>query len=405
MKKIIYISLIFPILGLSQSRLVLNNDAYINIENNAYLVIDNANSNALTTSGTGGNILSESETDVVQWNIGNQTGTYTVPFTTKTTKTKIPQTTTITNAGSGDGSILFSTYETATDNNTAYPSDVTNMYSAIEGGDGSLFAVDRFWRVDAGSYTTKPDVSMSFTYDDAANEIGGSNTITEANLQAQQFNSNSNQWNNLEGTANTTSNTVSPVVMLGTDLFQTWTLVDNSTPLPVEFLKLKANRESKQEVHLQWDKVGLKDCQEIVIERRLEGEEELKVIAKVECDEFEFHDENAVNKRSYYRIKVKEEGREIMSEVKVVKGNEEEMVLKLYPNPTLSSSILEIGKDYENLVFTVYDSKGSIVRQKNYQNSMRLIQLGFMVNEPDGIYMVNVNVDDEIQQLKLIKSK
>ncbi len=42
----------------SQSRLVLNNNVYAVITNSANLVVDNSNSNAIVTTGTGGNILS-----------------------------------------------------------------------------------------------------------------------------------------------------------------------------------------------------------------------------------------------------------------------------------------------------------------------------------------------------------
>ena len=48
--------LILPHFFYAQARLVLNNNGYINIENSAYLVVDNNNANAITTLGTGGNL-------------------------------------------------------------------------------------------------------------------------------------------------------------------------------------------------------------------------------------------------------------------------------------------------------------------------------------------------------------
>ena len=65
----------------SQARLILNNSPYLVIDNAAFVVLDNPNANALTTLGTGGNILSENELDVIKWNIGATTGAYTVPWT------------------------------------------------------------------------------------------------------------------------------------------------------------------------------------------------------------------------------------------------------------------------------------------------------------------------------------
>ncbi|HLU84193.1 MAG TPA: hypothetical protein VKZ45_01865, partial [Vicingaceae bacterium] len=188
MKKLLFIFLLLPGMLFSQARLVFNNNGYINIENNAYLVIDNGAANAVTLLGTGGNILSESETDLVKWNVGNATGLYLVPFT-NTNGVKVPVDINITTAGSAGGSLLLSTYRT-TNMNTPWPAvapAVTNMCSPVIQADASLYVVDRFWRIDGNSYATKPGATLSFGYD-FANEAGGANTINEANLQAQRFN-------------------------------------------------------------------------------------------------------------------------------------------------------------------------------------------------------------------------
>ena len=42
-----------------------------------FVVLDNGNTNALATSGTGGNIITKHENNQVKWNIGTNTGTYT----------------------------------------------------------------------------------------------------------------------------------------------------------------------------------------------------------------------------------------------------------------------------------------------------------------------------------------
>jgi gliding motility-associated-like protein len=217
----------------AQNRLLLNQNPYIVISDSAYLVIDNSNTNAITTLGTGGNIVSEGEFNVVKWNIGTATGNYVVPFTTASA-VKIPLSLNVSVAGAGAlGAILFSTYETSSDSNIVYPSDVTNMSSSCK-SDNSLYAVDRFWRIDAGSYSTKPTPIIDFTYDDAVNELAGTNTIVENNLQAERFNSNSNSWEtpaNLLGVANATSNTVTGVSVAPIDFYQSWTLIDTTCML------------------------------------------------------------------------------------------------------------------------------------------------------------------------------
>ena len=87
------------------------------IADSAFLVVDNPSSRALSTAGTGGNIISEGEYNRVKWNVRDSTGIYQIPFTTSATveggnSTKIPLTYEITSAGDTIGNILFSTYET-----------------------------------------------------------------------------------------------------------------------------------------------------------------------------------------------------------------------------------------------------------------------------------------------------
>lgn len=231
MKTVFYYLLLALLLlstGLSsQSRFVINNNPYLVIQGGGFFVVDNANANAITTL-TAGNIISEGENNRVKWSIGTNTGTYLVPFTTST-HVKIPLSLTITAAGAGAaGHILFSTYETTADDNTTYPLGVTNMSNTCITNHG-LSAVDRFWMIDAQAYTSKPTPQITFGYNDATNEIGGTNTINESNLKAERFNSTTNLWESpakLYGTANALQNTVSGVTVTPADFYRSWTLVD-----------------------------------------------------------------------------------------------------------------------------------------------------------------------------------
>jgi gliding motility-associated-like protein len=230
MKPLLFILSVAGFLGvMAQNRLVLNQNVYAKLNGNCNLVIDNGNSNAITVM-TGGNIISEAEGNVVKWNIAGNTGNYTVPFTTAS-QVKIPLSVNLTIAGTGANSaIVFATYETINDDNTNYPSDVTNMNSNC-GTNNGLSATDRFWRIDANSYTTKPTPQITFTYDDAANELGGSNTITETKLKAERFNAGANSWETplkMYGIDNPVANTVSSVVVSPNDFHKSWTLIDTS---------------------------------------------------------------------------------------------------------------------------------------------------------------------------------
>jgi gliding motility-associated-like protein len=72
---------------------------------------------------------------------------------------------------------------------------------------------------------------IDFGFDDAVNEIGGTNTIIESKLKAERFNSMNNLWETpakLFGLCNPTLNSVNGVAVSPSDFFQTWTLIDTT---------------------------------------------------------------------------------------------------------------------------------------------------------------------------------
>ncbi|MBS1646391.1 MAG: hypothetical protein JST67_03510, partial [Bacteroidetes bacterium] len=228
-KKYSFLFLLLAGLALhAQERITLNSSIYMVIQGNANVVLDNPNTNGITTIG-GGNIITEGELNVLKWNIGTNTGNYIVPFATWSL-VNIPLSVNITSAGAGAGSVLFSTYKTATNLNTPYPSDVTNMNSSCNNGN-ALYAVDRFWRVDAQNYGTKPSPTIDFGYNPSPSEIGGSNTIVESKLRAERFNNSSNLWETpqkLFGHDNPVTHHVNNAVVTPADFYKSWTLIDTT---------------------------------------------------------------------------------------------------------------------------------------------------------------------------------
>ena len=223
--------------GFSQSRVVIKDDAYLvlntaSTSESVFVVLDNGNTNALATSGTGGNIITKHENNQVKWNIGTNTGTYTLPFTTATTATnasesKIPASVNITGAGTGSGNIKFSSYtdNDGTDNykvSDYKPSDVTSFLNSSS-ADNSANVVNRFWILDANGYTDKPDVTLEFTYDDDEVTATG-NSLSEADIFPQRWNSTASKWSDviLSGTLNTTTNKLSDVTVSKANFFKSW---------------------------------------------------------------------------------------------------------------------------------------------------------------------------------------
>ena len=324
MKKIFsYLSFFVPLLSFSQARLVMDNDGYLVITNGAYVVLDNSNSNALTQTGTGGRIISEGETNRLRWNVSNATGTYIVPFydndnvPVNTPTNEIPLTVTINTAGTAGAAnhIDFSTYDGPTfDNNTYRPTLVNNMGNVtVPAANNSAKVTDRFWIIDA-NHALKPAVTISFTYID--NENAAPNTLTEANLKAQRWNQNAyagaGDWDGFiyapAGVANTVTNVVSAVNAPAADFFRSWTLVDFTTPLPIELLSNEATCTDKNVV-IKWTTATETNNNYFTIERSIDGINfiDIGTIAgagnSISILNYSFTDYNSFNGISYYRLK------------------------------------------------------------------------------------------------------
>jgi hypothetical protein len=234
-----YIGLITALLPLMVSaQLVITNNYYV-VESGGtsvsptYMVLTNPAPTAITAS-TGG-IISESEFNMVQWNIGTGTGAYTVPFNYLGLYS-IPVTCNISTAGVGSGNILFSTYHCATWDNALYePSDVTSMAEFATTDYSNGFA-DRFWILDATGYTTKPSPSITFTYlnsGSSASEIASPNFINADSLVAQRFNDNLSEWFDWFGTkatniTSTNTGAVQSGAVAAADFYRSWSLVQDT---------------------------------------------------------------------------------------------------------------------------------------------------------------------------------
>ena len=390
MKKDTLTSLLFSFFLLStgvifsQSRFVIKNNAYVVLNTAAttdevFVVLANGNSNALATSGTGGNIITKHEKNQLKWNIGTNTGTYTIPFTTATTATnasesKIPSSVNITGAGTGSGNIKFSSYtdNNATDNykvSDYKPSDVTNMENG-DAADNSANVVDRFWIMDANGYTDKPDVTLSFTYDD--DEVTAtSNTLSEANIFPQRWNSTASQWHDvtLSGTLNTTSNTVSAVTVAKENFFRSWALVSSVTPLPVELISFEPKCIDNQTV-IKWTTAAEINNSHFEIQHSTDGDS-WSTIDSVQgagnsASVINYEHPVKVNSNQevdYYRLKqVDYDGTSAHSDIKscICDGGLE--ITSLYPNPSDGEvNILINSTEGGTLSLKIYDTLGKLI--------------------------------------------
>ncbi len=422
MKKILVVILLSLVtsLGYSQARLVINNNGYIVIDNSAFVVLANSNANAITTIPAGnGNIVSEDEFDVIQWEIGTTLGTYVIPWTTTPVVqggngTKIPLSINKTTAGTGaTAEFILSTYETATDMNTPWPSLVTNM-NLPSTLDGSLWVVDRFWHIDALSYAAKPDITLIINYDPAANELGVTNTLVETNLLAQRFNTGLAHWETykLFGVNDAGNDRVTGIVVPSADFFENWILVDQTNPLPVELSSFEANCE-KGEVTIKWETQSEINNDYFIVEKsynavdffeltQVQGAGNSNVI-----NYYSVIDLNPSGGTNYYRLKqVDFNGTETYHQITSTNCNTTGFTvdhIALYNN-TLSFNITT-GVD-EDVVVYFYDYRGRLVSNKTEYlssgtNAIKLSNLEIST----GIYMLSIIGEYNTYSTKLMNQR
>ncbi|HRD51669.1 MAG TPA: hypothetical protein PKY96_03385 [Flavobacteriales bacterium] len=278
--------------ALAQARVVINNNAWLRIDNGAWVVVEEPTNAGIQTLGTGGNIRSEGEFNRIRWQIRNSTGVYTIPFTTAN-GVKMPFTYEAIGGASNEAqaSICFSTYNYGAiagnnwDNNLYRPSDVTHMHNFYVGppsSNNSDNVVDRFWLVDpyaapAFTYSAKPSIRLGFTVDPGAatGDVRTGNAITGAStVGAQRFNPGPQWWGDYwpQGTFTAGGvNTVTNVDVMPADFFRSWTLSNILQPLPVELLRFAAACDGGRVV-LTWTTASERDAQHFIVERSIDGE-------------------------------------------------------------------------------------------------------------------------------------
>lgn len=405
----------------SQNRIIFNNNPYLVITNGSQLVIDNSAANAISLLGTGGNIVTENEINKVRWNIGTNVGTYTMPFSTQS-GSKIPLSLDVTAAGIANGSVNFSTYGGATwDNSTYKPTDVTNMLSACC-ANNSANVIDRFWIIDALNFTTKPTVSINFTYLDAEHAVAA-NTITESLLFAQRFNPVPNNvwgdWLGTFGTTNTTANTVSSGSVSPSHFFRSWTLVNQNAPLPIELLYFKVNCINQLGYSFEWSTATESNNDFFTIEKSNDGinwEVLSKIPSKGDSPSTQLYNfisnnlsiENNNSTLIYFRLKQTDYDKKtsysniIYAECNGKTSNS----VNQYPNPNNGYFTVDLNNFEQNeevTELTITTVIGSLIERRTISISDPKHQEYFRLNNlPHGIYFLSIKNSKKIIVKKII---
>lgn len=251
------------------------NDQLLNL--NTYdLTITNPSPAAITR--TSGFMWSETSPlyGIVHWKTGNVTAgsNYIFPFGNIPTLEYYPLSFNVTGNGTGaTGYVSAATYATntsASPNNRPLPTGLTSLMNSTTGTENAPNVIDRWWIVDVQNYSTLPVSDVTFTYRDSEwdGSAGSTNTIVEAQLQAQV--NNGTVWSfPPTGVVNTVANTVT--VSGVTNYNSLWTLVGNSQPLPVELISFTADAVNNQSVLCRWTTATEINNDYFTVERSQDG--------------------------------------------------------------------------------------------------------------------------------------
>ncbi len=184
--------------------------------NSNVLTISNGQSSAINY--TSGNIKSETtENDglgIVTWKIGNNTGTYSVPFgSAQSTENDLNISLNITNAGSSaNGYINFATYPT-NGQNSPLPDDVISLNNF-----DALAIADRFWLIQP-VYSTNPDFSIEISFLDEDLDTTSNIYLNPDSLAIIRYNPDEDTWSDLKIPSVTNGNKITANIS-GTDVYK-----------------------------------------------------------------------------------------------------------------------------------------------------------------------------------------
>jgi gliding motility-associated-like protein len=190
------------------------------------LIVDNPSTDAITYVSK--YILSETTPDdgygEVQWNIGDKTLTYQVPFGTGTTDyNDLNLMVSTTQAGDAGGALSFATYYSGCQN-VPIPFFVNALDRSSE------FIADRYWIIRPRYQVAKPGIDIVFKYTDRDIESSCNSVIVESQLKAIRYSTLLNTWSDMpaSGIDDPANNQLSVSNVAPGDLWEPWALVQET---------------------------------------------------------------------------------------------------------------------------------------------------------------------------------
>jgi len=83
----------------------------------------------------------------------------------------------------------------------------------------------------------------------------------------------------------------------------------------------------------------------------------------------------------------------------IIENNFEKELL-IFPNPTFGDFSVDLGETRQNISVSIFDLDGKLIQSKKFVNTQ---QLKLSINEPAGVYLLNIESDDKKAVVRLIK--
>lgn len=425
MYKVIFtllVCLIYNSFFFSQANIVINDDAYIIMNNGTelmpiYVVLDNEDPNSLTTLGTGGNLVSEGEFNKFRWMINSSSGLYILPYTTEN-DIKIPNHIDIVTGGTGGAHVDFSTFPTDV-MNFPRPSMVQHMNDAATGTeDNSEWVIDRFWMIDAMNYTERPTAIIDFNYDP---DETIDNFLDPGSMVAQRYNSDEDLWSGSSsmsylfwGTDNLDETVVENCDPPAEELFETWTLVERWNLLPVTLTAFDANCRDEY-VEVNWTTETEVDASHFILEKSIDGYSwnhvsEIKASGNSsKTINYSYEDRALSNSTVYYRlVQYDFDGStEIFGPISAKQCGSSSFDVKVFKETESLYRINALSNNGGLMDINVYSLSGQKVKNTDTKNLSKgensfLIDLNILST---GMYIMNFINGEEVHTHKLIINK
>ena len=258
-------------------------------------------------------------------------------------------------------------------------------------------------------YSTPPTLqNLNFTY--SKSELAAPNTISESGLIAQRWNSTIHSWSDYlpSSTIDVGNSTLTVLTVPGNELYDWWTLVDASSPLPVTLLNFSATpADGHVDTHWQTAIENNSSYFELWRSQSLNPSKLVGTVpaAGTSSNLLNYHitDPNPYPGKSYYKLKeVDLDGKQVWSQAVAVDIAGKD-VASLFPNPANSYIIISLNKNIltHPIAAVIYDVSGRTIQTLTIRDPRQKVDIS---NLAAGIYHMYFIYNQNPLQLDFIKN-